>query len=137
MKVFLDTNIIIDFCGQRVPFFNAAIHIFDMAKRGEIDIVVSSLSFVNAAYVLRKKFDKQTLGTKLEEVMDLCKVSKVDGDMIREAIKRQSYDFEDCVQYLSSKSRKADIIITRDVKGFADLDIPFMTAEEFVAKCEE
>lgn len=137
MKVFLDTNIIIDFCGQREPFFDAAIEIFDMAKRGEIDIIVSSLSFVNAAYVLRKKFDKQVLGTKLDEVMGLCKVSKVDGDMIHEAIKRQSYDFEDCVQYLSSKSRKADLIITRDEKGFADLDIPFMTAEAFVAKCEE
>lgn len=93
--------------------------------------------FLDTNYVLRKKFDKQVLGTKLDEVMGLCKVSKVDGDMIHEAIKRQSYDFEDCVQYLSSKSRKADLIITRDEKGFADLDIPFMTAEAFVAKCEE
>jgi len=137
MKVFLDTNIILDFCGHRVPFFDAAIEIFDMAKRGEIDIIVSSLSFVNAAYVLRKTFDKQVLGAKLNEVMNLCKVSKIDGDMVREAIKRQSYDFEDCVQYLSSRSRKADLVITRDEKGFADLDIPFMTAEEFVAKCQE
>ena len=41
------------------------------------------------------------------------------------------------MQCLSSKTKKADVIITRDKKGFADLDTPFMTAEEFIAKCQE
>ena len=40
MKVFLDTNIIIDFCGQRVPFFDAAIEIFDMQR--EVKLISSS-----------------------------------------------------------------------------------------------
>ena len=137
MKVFLDTNVVIDFCGQRSPFFDAAAEIIDMSKRGEIDLVVSSLSFVNAAYVLRKQFDRQTLDVKLCQLMDLCKVSKVDGDMIKAAINRQSYDFEDCVQFMSAKSRKADVVITRDQKGFADLDLYYMTADEFVRKCQE
>lgn len=34
MRVFLDTNVVIDFCGQRAPFFDAAAEIIDMAKRG-------------------------------------------------------------------------------------------------------
>lgn len=74
---------------------------------------------------------------KLCQLMDLCKVSKVDGDMIKAAINRQSYDFEDCVQFMSAKSRKADVVITRDQKGFADLDLYYMTADEFVRKCQE
>lgn len=137
MRVFLDTNVVIDFCGQRAPFFDAAAEIIDMAKRGEIDLVISSLSFVNAAYVLRKQFERHTLDMKLCQLMDLCKVSKVDGDMIKAAINRQSYDFEDCVQFMSAKSRKADVVITRDQKSFADLDLYYMTADEFVRKCQE
>lgn len=137
MKVFLDTNIIVDFLGEREPFFAPASKVIEMSKRGMFDMIVSSLSFVNAAYILKKQFDRQILDDKLLHLMSLCKVSKVDGDMILEAIKKQSYDFEDCVQYLSSKTKKADIIITRDEKGFVDLDIPFMTAEEFISKCQE
>ena len=57
------------------------------------------------------------------------------GDIIIDAINRQSYDFEDCVQYLSSVSKKADCIITRDKKGFSDLGVVYMTADEFLEKC--
>ena len=103
MKVFLDTNIIVDFLGKREPFFTPASKVIEMSKRGMFDLVVSSLSFVNAAYILRKKFDRQTLDNHLLHLMGVCRVSKVDEDVIMDAI----------------------------------LDIPFMTAEEFVAKCQE
>lgn len=32
MKVFLDTNVIVDFCAVREPFFHDASMIIDMAK---------------------------------------------------------------------------------------------------------
>lgn len=137
MKVFLDTNVIIDFFGKREPNFEFASDIIALAKNGMLDLVVSSLSFVNAAYILRKKFDRKELDTKLENLLDLCKVSKIDGDMIKDAINRHSYDFEGCVQYLSSKTKNVDVIITGDKKGFADLNTPYMTAEDFIKLCKQ
>ena len=61
MKVFLDTNVIIDFYAQREEFYRPASIIIDLAKRKEIEIVVSATTFVNAFYILRKKYDFTSL----------------------------------------------------------------------------
>lgn len=98
---------------------------------------MSSLTIINLAYVLRKAYSKDIIAAKLLHLTKFSKISKIDSDIIKEAIERQSYDFEDCVQFLSSKTKKIDVIITRDKKGFADLDVPYMTAKEFIAKCQE
>lgn len=134
---FLDSNIVIDFYAHREPFFSSAWEIFELAEEGIVDIVVSSLTIINLAYVLRKAYSKDIIAAKLMHLTKLSKISKIDSDIIKEAIERQSYDFEDCVQFLSSKTKKIDVIITRDKKGFADLDVPYMTAKEFIAKCQE
>ena len=44
----------------------------------------------------------------------------------------QSVDFEDTVQYLSSSTTNADIIITRDEHGFCDFPIKHISAEQFL-----
>ena len=54
MKLFLDTNIVVDFYAQRDPFFSSAWKIIELAERGLVDIVVSSLTIINLAYILRK-----------------------------------------------------------------------------------
>lgn len=59
MKVFLDTNVIIDFSANRAPFWEAAARVIDMGYRGEISLVISSLTFVNVAYILRKVFPSE------------------------------------------------------------------------------
>jgi len=46
-------------------------------------------------------------------------------------------DFEDAVQYLSALPYHPDMVITRDKKGFNDLDILVMTPAEFVQKAKE
>lgn len=45
MKVFLDTNIVIDLLGKREPFFTAAAEIATLAVEKRLEIVVSSVSF--------------------------------------------------------------------------------------------
>ena len=41
MKVFLDTNVIIDFYAQRESFFRPAAIIVDLAMKGNIELCVS------------------------------------------------------------------------------------------------
>lgn len=54
MRVFIDTNVVLDFCTEREGFYHNAAIIIDMAVKRHIDIIISALSFVNAAYILRK-----------------------------------------------------------------------------------
>lgn len=67
--------------------------------------------------------------------MRLLNISPIDQDVIERAMQSESYDFEDAVQYQSSLLAQADLIITRDKKGFREFSIPVMTPCEFLQNC--
>ena len=133
MKVFLDTNVIVDFMAERKPFFLDAATIFDMHRNGEIELSASSLTLVNCAYIIQKAYSKDTMLSKIEWLCDNMDITSVDKADILNAVKSGKRDFEDKVQYFSSMRSHPDIILTRDKKGFADLGIPAMTPAEFIA----
>lgn len=137
MKIFLDTNVVVDFCAKRKDFFKDAAQIIDMGISGDVEIVISSLTFINVAYIMRKAYDKELVFQKLYELSDICEIAEINGLIIRQSIKNKSRDFEDCVQCYSAKLADADLIITRDEKGFVDLSLPWMSPKEFIAHCQE
>ena len=137
MRIFIDTNVMVDFCAEREPFYSDAASIIDMGYDEKVTPIASSLTFVNITYVLRKVKPHELVMQKLEQLMDLCVVSPIDRQIIRFASSSRSKDFEDAVQYYSALQANADIIITRDTKGFADFDLPVMTPAKFLACCAE
>ena len=63
-KVFIDTNILIDFLGEREPFYEAAARIVSRVDRKEIELLVSSLSYATASYSQKEmvcELDKRNL----------------------------------------------------------------------------
>lgn len=137
MRVFVDTNVVVDFLGKREPFFDAAAIIFEMERMGIIDIVVSSLTIVNCVYILSKTFSKEVMLRKMNGFCRLLKISPIDKSVIINALSLYPNDFEDAVQFESAISYQPDIIITRDRKGYSDFAIPVMTPDEFVAECKK
>ena len=67
MKVFLDTNILIDFVCKREPFYASAKCVFALASIGQIDMTMSSLSVVNAMYV-GKKYELSVVKQRIKGV---------------------------------------------------------------------
>lgn len=132
MKVFLDTNVIMDFCAKRVPFFEDASLIIDMGYRKEITLIVSSLTFINVAYILRKVYEQELVMKKLEELVKICTVSSIDENIILNGIQMHAKDFEDSVQYLSASKCDAEVIVTRDAKGFEGFSIQAITPTAFL-----
>ena len=61
MKVFLDTNIILDFYDENRGHYMPSAIVFDLAVKGKIQLSVCSQSFITAFYLLRKVYDKDTL----------------------------------------------------------------------------
>ncbi len=138
MKVFLDTNVVLDFLGERDPFHQDALQIVTIARLANLfDITISSLTVINVAYILRRSFSKDTVISKLKAFLAICDISAIDKQIIIEAINADSYDFEDQVQQLSAISADADVIITRDEKGFSNCEIPVFTPSEFLKKVEK
>ena len=132
MKVFLDTNVILDFYDSERGHYQPAAIVFDLASKGEIELSVCGLSFVTAFFLLHGKYDKTLLYEKMRVLYRLCNVTHVDADIIEEALRQERRDFEDAVQYFSSKTIDADIILTRDRKGFNDFDIPHLSPSDFL-----
>lgn len=132
MKVFLDTNVILDFYDSNRGHYMPTAIVFDLAIKGEIQLAVCAQSFITAFYLLRKAYDKDELYRSMKSLFKLCQITSVDEQIIERALLREDYDFEDTVQYFSSKTIDADIILTRDSKGFNEYDIRHITAEEFL-----
>ena len=132
MKVFLDTNIILDFYDESRGHYMPSAIVFDLAVKGKIQLSVCSQSFITAFYLLRKVYDKDTLYKSMKSLFRLCQVSSVDRTVIEKALSREGHDFEDTVQYFSCKTIDADIILTRDRNGFKEFDIRHITAEDFL-----
>ena len=137
MNVFLDTNVVIDFMGERDGFFDDASAIFSMIVDGSIHASVSSLTIINCAYILKKAFGSDVMLEKLDQLCQILDIMPIAKEQVQNAISLKPYDYEDAVQYLSALPYHPDMVITRDKKGFNDLDILVMTPAEFIQKAKE
>ena len=137
MKVFLDTNILVDYLNKREPFFAEAAQTIDVCTSGKVEAVVSTLSIINAAYIMRKAYTKESLLFKINWLIEAFEVSALDRNMIQHAITSRATDFEDAVQYFSALQAGADLIITLDPKGFKDFDLLVMSPSQFIDRCTE
>ena len=131
-RVFLDTNILIDFIENR-PGADAAEQVLEKGANKLISICASPLTFANMAYVLGKRFAKEDLYPMLDALEKQIEVLPMDQVQLRNAIDYPSKDFEDMLQYQCASAGNCDVILTRDAKGFADYSlIPLMSADEFI-----
>ena len=136
-RIFIDTNILIDFLARRGQFFNPACCVVSRSKRGDT-ILVSALSFATTSYVLttHHKMSNETVVRLFENFVKTCRITPVDSQTIDESIASEFDDFEDAMQYYSALKAKADIIITRNGKDFTASQIPVMTATEYLVSIE-
>ena len=77
---------------------------------------------------------------EIKESLDLfcqiCTPTRVDAEVVQQAIRSPFDDFEDALQYFSALTRKADVIITRNGKDFIYSKLPVMTAEQYLASLQ-
>ena len=132
-RIFLDTNVILDLLGERVPFFDSIAKVATLADQKKITLVVSPLSFTTIAYVLNKYENIESVLTKLRKFKILCEVCEVDEETIEKGLNSNFRDFEDAVQYFTALQSNSSIIITRNGKDFKNSTIPIMTAEEYLS----
>lgn len=137
MNVFLDTNVIIDFMGEREGFFDDAATIFAMIEDRRIRASASALTIVNCAYILKKAFKSDIMLSKIEALCQMLDVMPINRSQLIDAVQLKPFDYEDAVQFLSALPYHPDVIITRDKKGFIDFGILVMTPAEFISRVKE
>lgn len=131
-KVFLDTNVVIDFLGKREPFAQDVYHIFEKQEELGVELFVSSLSFTTIYYVLRKTCGHSQLIELLNDLCSVVKVLPVDKEIVMAALQSDFIDFEDAVQHYTALSGGMEVILTRNVKDYAKSEIKVLTPGQFL-----
>ncbi len=133
MKLFVDTNILLDVIAKRKPFYKAAALVWGMAERHQVEASISTISINNVYYIVRKSAGKQKADAALVLLRDIFDFVAPDRQIVNQAIDSSMDDFEDAVQFYSAIRIQADYLVTRNAKHFPTGDIPVMAPDEFLA----
>ncbi|MBX3257881.1 MAG: PIN domain-containing protein [Chitinophagaceae bacterium] len=133
-RIFLDTNIVIDFLGERESFYEPAAKILTLADQKKIKVYTSPGSVSNTYYLLSKYENAKVALEKMRKFKLICSISIMDDKVIEKAINSGFKDFEDAMQYFSAIATNCDVIITRNEKDFKNALIPVMDTESYLQR---
>lgn len=136
MKVFLDSDVILDYLTARDYFLSETKVIMDMGFKKEINLYTSALIISDIHYFISKVENSKQSMIKIGKLLQFIKVTNVGEKEIMEALKSKFKDFEDGIQNFSAINSKLDIIITRNIKDFKHSDLAVLTPKEFLAKLQ-
>jgi len=106
--------------------------IWELADNSAIDIFATTLSYANAAYVMRRlpldeRYARLYALTKGISIVPLSK------EHITAAIAHPTKDFEDMLQYQCARAADCEVIVTNNAKDFTEFcTLPIMTSSEFL-----
>jgi len=123
----------LDFLGEREPFYLSAAKIATLADKRAIQIVVSSLSYATISYFLTKYYGLEKTKEKLRKFKVISEISALDEVIIEKGLNSNFSDFEDALQYFCAWQSSCDLIITRNGKDFKKSAIPVMSPDEFLS----
>ncbi len=136
-RLFIDTNIVIDLLARRTDY-SAAAKLFTLADKGEVELLVSSLTFANTNYILVKHEGKDQTLKILRDLELIVTITNLSGKVVQLALNDNNFrDFEDGLQYYSAIEDGAAAIITRNQKDFKASQLPVMNASQFLNSMEK
>lgn len=134
MKVFLDSDVLIDYLTAREPFLEEIKIIIQKGIRKEISLFTSSLIIANIHYFISKAENAKQAIYKIDKLTSFIKILNVGEAEILESLKSKFTDFEDSIQSSCATNSKMDILITRNIKDFKHSKLPILTPQEFLSK---
>lgn len=133
MILLVDTNVLLDVLAYREPHYEASARVWTLAERGDVESFISSISFNNVYYIIRKAAGRAKAREALQSLRDVFDWVAPDRSIINQAIDSDCDDFEDAVQFHSAVRVGADYLVTRDPGGFPRSGPAIVTPSEFLA----
>ncbi|GHV88551.1 twitching motility protein PilT [Spirochaetia bacterium] len=129
MKLFFDTNIIVDLVSKR-PGYEASFKVFEVTNTG----YVSTISITDVMYILRKYNEQNKVSDVLQKLISILTIAVVTQDDLMYGFSGAMNDFEDAVQSSCADRVGVDYIITRNTKDFTASPVPAITPDEFLKR---
>ena len=134
MRIFIDTNILIDLLVKRNPSYSVVARVFNLALKRKDSIVISNLSIVNVHYVVKKiaGVEESALRTALHNICTSCEIAPLAVGVTIKSLVSEFKDFEDAIQYFCALENNCHVIITNNLKDFKHSSLPVMNAADFL-----
>lgn len=132
-KIFIDTDVLLDLLLERSPFFDSIAKIITLAIENKVKLYTSSLSIVNANYILSKYKNAENSKSILNSFLIYLELVKLDEELIIKGLNSDFKDFEDSLQHFSALDSKCEYLLTRNIRDFKKSKIPVFTPDEFIS----
>ncbi len=132
MRIFLDTNVILDVALRRPGLFEGSKRALEKCAAESHGMHISWHTLSNLFYLLRRdRGAEKTIGF-LRHLLSISTVARVGHADALRALGFGLHDFEDALQLSAAESCRANVILTRNKADFGNpLNIAVLTAEEF------
>ena len=135
IKVFLDTNIVIDFFEPVQSEHEWATTLFSEIEGGRVIGYLSESVLNTCAYILRKQYSTIDLREILFHLLSFTKIISCNNDVYLKSLSLPGNDIEDAVLYGLALEKGLNYFITSDKKDFKKFSSPLLpvaTAKEFM-----
>ncbi len=137
-KLFLDSDVVIDFFTDRKPHANPASELFELNEQGNVRLYLSAVSINNIYHIVRRFLGHKKTLEVVETLTEMTEIVGTTKKEIIQALKSKFTDYEDSVQYSSALTIKdLDVIITRNIKDYRNSSIAVMTPLNFLKMKEK
>ena len=133
-KALIDTNVIIDYLDDRAPHADFAERLFDLCEQEEFIGILTASSITDIYYIMRKITGREKTLESLKLLFSVFEVVEVNRNDLLRAMESTVADFEDALMAVCAKRVKADCIVTRNIRDFANSPVATMTPEGFLAR---
>ena len=132
MKIFVDTNVILDVLCDRKEFVADSLQVFHCCEMQRVTGYISALSIRNIVYIMRKELDPERIRQILHTLTLVFSVVELrEGDLLK-AAELPFHDYEDALQSVCAARVRADYIVTRNEKDFTGGTVPTITPANLV-----
>ncbi len=132
MKILFDTNVVLDVMLDRKPFSEPASQLMSLVEKGKISGLLCATTITTIHYLSIKVMGQIKAQNKIKDLMILFEIAAVNRSVIEYALTSKFSDFEDAVIYQAARHAGAEVIVTRDQKGFKQSKLPVYSPHEIL-----
>ena len=132
MKVFYDSNVVLDVLLNRTDFLTDSFAALKFSETRKVKGYISVVSTTDIFYLVNRNLkDTQQSIEKMRVLFSIVDIAKADKKIALNALNSGWKDFEDAVQYSVAKKLGTKYIITRNQKDYLKSDIQVVSPKEF------
>lgn len=133
MKIFVDSDVIIDFLTNRGPYSVETKTLMNAGINGKLTMYSSSLILANVYYIIAKYENKKVAEKYVILLSSFIKVLDTSGLDLLNSIDSNFSDFEDGIQHSCAIKNGMHAIVTRNVKDYKHSTIAIHNPKEILA----